>query len=108
MLLCDICRLPTSIGWKRIQFVVCAAGVLGDEGHVEFDQCSCDKKEIECLHEDKEEEVGVVASAHAVVKPLAVMVESVNTLVTDVAVAAAREDDDFARRTDLTRVERLK
>ena len=68
--------------------MVCTAGILGDEGHVEFDQGSRDEKEIDCLHEDKEEEVRVVAPAHAIVKPLAMVVKSVNAPVTDVAVAA--------------------
>lgn len=88
--------------------MVCTAGILGDEGHVEFDQGSRDEKEIDCLHEDKEEEVRVVAPAHAIVKPLAMVVKSVNAPVTDVAVAASGEDNDFACGADLSRVKRLK
>ena len=54
------------------------------------------EEEVEDLDDNEEVEVGVVVDADAIVDPVAVVVESFHTLVTDVAVSRVCRAYDFA------------
>ncbi len=55
-----------------------------------------DEDEVDVLQDDKEIKVGVVVDTNAVVHPLAMMVEALDALVTDVTVARVSSADHFA------------
>ena len=72
---------------------------------VEAHNSSCNEEKVHSLHEDKAKEVGVVATADAVIQPLAVVVKPVHAPVANVAVPAAGQYDDRAVRADLLHLE---
>ena len=56
------------------------------------------------MDQDEEQEVRVVAPANTVVKPLAMVIKSVDADVANVAVTTSRQDNHFASRTNLSHV----
>ena len=69
-------------------------GKLTENGHNDG------KEEVDVLKEDEEVEVWMVLDSNAVVDPLAMMIESLNTLIADVAVAWVSRAYDFTVRTE--------
>ena len=76
-----------------------------DKEDVESYQCTSDHEQIDSLHEDKEKEDRVITSSNALVQPLAVMIEAIDTPVTRVAMAASRKHNHGTLWTDLSHVE---
>ena len=52
-------------------------------------------------------EIKVVPSSHTVIDPRTMMVESIDTLVTNIAMSTARHSNDFTERTKRLRLKLL-
>lgn len=73
--------------WQKAGLPGPIQGVLGDF-HIDIaERHNDDKDQVEVLQDNEDVEVRVVLQADAIVDPLAVMVESLHTLVANVAMA---------------------
>ena len=64
--------------------------------------------DIDGLERDEDKEEAVVFSAYATVHPRAMVIKSLNALLTHVTVVTARQGDDSALEAELADLESLK